>query len=636
MDNSLANNQQITNSGATPVPENSVKKVALSPWDEEPDLPLSMQTPKVAAQVAQVEPFLVPANPDLTPPAEQPVPAPIQPVQPSVEPQNQTALPVNNVVMRPPISAAMSHPTFVNSIKQAPQPAPPMVDALRSSKPAVSLASAVSEVEVPVSSLASFKPEQKAEPIAPSNANQSLIKKLLKPILLGIVGLFLILITLGYLTERGMVSLGLEKIYGAVKLETLWGGLPANAENALGIAFFKIKEGSGYGVSGNLSITINKDIKSEVTTPLISYLSNFLAIKPEKANFALKGDIEVANGAVAADQSNLPIYQITSPKIKELQADFNGSVSKKGNKIDLDLKRVIGSDKISLKSNEGKLWVLSDKVKFNDMAEAGKWLEYDFKPIKNKVLFDEIFSISSNGLTIDGRRTGSEKIDGVRSFRYKIDSLNLGDSLKGIGIDSSLIQEVSGEVWIGIKNKEIKRIILEAPIVPSKSVTLVKFTINFNGPAETFTPPESKSIINPAAVAAAKKIVEEAAARTVSDAANTAKQTESVAIIARDATRKADLASIKDALTAYKAKVGKYPVATTAVKLNNTSNAVAKKLIPTYIVTFPKDPKDPTYTYTYKSNSTGTTFTLSCKLENTADPEGTLVSGSYLYNLTDK
>jgi hypothetical protein len=104
--------------------------------------------------------------------------------------------------------------------------------------------------------------------------------------------------------------------------------------------------------------------------------------------------------------------------------------------------------------------------------------------------------------------------------------------------------------------------------------------------------------------------------------------------ITNDQQRKADLASIKEALEKYKLDNGSYPVSSTTDKTNDPSGVLMKTLVPKYLATLPVDPADPQYYYGYKS-ADGATFELTCVIENANDVEATKVGNIYLYKLTN-
>ncbi len=92
-------------------------------------------------------------------------------------------------------------------------------------------------------------------------------------------GFILILVSTVYLTEMGLLSLGVEKIYGMVALEQLWGGLPKNPDKALFVAFTELGESPEFKFSGTINATVDKTKNSPASKPLISMLNPVLIDK---------------------------------------------------------------------------------------------------------------------------------------------------------------------------------------------------------------------------------------------------------------------------------------------------------------------------------------------------------------------
>ena len=98
-----------------------------------------------------------------------------------------------------------------------------------------------------------------------------------------------------------------------------------------------------------------------------------------------------------------------------------------------------------------------------------------------------------------------------------------------------------------------------------------------------------------------------------------------------DATRKADLLKIKDALKAYYQATQSYPVSATVDKTNDP-NTVLKVLVPTYLPSLPTDPVSTKY---YGYTSDGKTFSLTSVLDDTTDLSGLKVGNYFIYKVTD-
>jgi len=101
----------------------------------------------------------------------------------------------------------------------------------------------------------------------------------------------------------------------------------------------------------------------------------------------------------------------------------------------------------------------------------------------------------------------------------------------------------------------------------------------------------------------------------------------------RDATRKADLAKIKDALKKYYQANQSYPEAKTLQKTSDPNCILESTLVPTFLDKLPVDPSSPTSYYGYISD--GKTFELTAALEDKTDAAGIQVGTYYIYKVTD-
>lgn len=118
---------------------------------------------------------------------------------------------------------------------------------------------------------------------------------------------------------------------------------------------------------------------------------------------------------------------------------------------------------------------------------------------------------------------------------------------------------------------------------------------------------------------------------TTPSTTTTTTPTTTTATNANDVQRKADLASLKDALKKYFAANQAYPIAATEQKTSDPSTALTV-LVPTYIVKLPTDSLTTQY-YGYKSD--GKTFEISAVLEDATDPSAIKVGNLYVYKVTD-
>lgn len=105
--------------------------------------------------------------------------------------------------------------------------------------------------------------------------------------------------------------------------------------------------------------------------------------------------------------------------------------------------------------------------------------------------------------------------------------------------------------------------------------------------------------------------------------------------LARDAVRKTHLARIAAALRNYASaqKPFGFPVAVEEIRLDRQS--ILDIPLKPYLGTLPRDPLSPDFYYSYRTDETGNNFTLRARLENRSDPEGELINGQLIYELTD-
>jgi hypothetical protein len=261
------------------------------------------------------------------------------------------------------------------------------------------------------------------------------------------------------------------------------------------------------------------------------------------------------------------------------------------------------SSTVTLVNDSGKLFVKSSgNVNYGSTDET-KWATYTLDQLKNESLVSNIFNLKTDsGFSVKGTRVGNEKVGAIRCYKYRIDSLEIGSSLSDIGITSDMVPTLSGEVWIGIKNKLIQRMNIKITTPVSSAVRMINLEMSFSD----F---DVKNSITK--VASADQVTPQN--------------------LTGDAKRKADVVALLAALKKYKNDNKSYPVSVDLLKLNSTDNTITKALVPRYLVSMPEDPKtqDGWY-YAYKS-ADGTKCSISARLENASDPEGSLINGVPLY-----
>lgn len=103
----------------------------------------------------------------------------------------------------------------------------------------------------------------------------------------------------------------------------------------------------------------------------------------------------------------------------------------------------------------------------------------------------------------------------------------------------------------------------------------------------------------------------------------------------RDSQRKQDLAGIKMYIDQYFTKNGKYPIAPSIEKIDNTSSTVYTALVPNIATALPNDPWAVSYGYWYGYKSAdSSSYDLTARLEDPTDPSGKQEDLYYIYRIT--
>lgn len=501
----------------------------------------------------------------------------------------------------------------------------------------------------------------------------------------------MVFVALIYLSEIGAISLGIENIYGAVGLEKIWGGLPKSAEQALGMAIVKNKEHLSFKYQGSITVTADKTKNSPIVSPLLSYGKNielqadFSTAFAEKATLAqydyyddyysdyysddsaststteTDTDTSVYSDDSARDSSDSSSSDIESPDptevddtdysndandsyvlheptLKQLEFEVEGKSNSESISSLITLKPLVGAEKyINLLNSAGNIYVKSDQIRYDDLAENGKWLQYQLNNLPSGNNFSELFNINfDSGFSIIGRRTGNEKISNIRCYKYKIDNLEIGDAFEQIGIPQESVNSISGNVWIGIKDHLIHKVSLE--IIPSIASSLTRIQIELNfleyDVSNEIIVPSLSDVIKADKAQSQEDIAEtdsnDGSAQINNDDTDQNIVADSTQRIANDAKRHQDLENIKTALQSYKAVNGRYPKSENFININSISNVVKQAIVPNYITSMPTDPKSSeSWWYGYKSD--GYSFTLSARFENINDKEVTKFGNVYLH-----
>jgi len=523
---------------------------------------------------------------------------------------------------------------------------------------------------IPVQSVVSPKPtsppkqqvplvENNQKPIQPAPHVQNQAPKtnpsLPKPskttgyIIAAAVGILILFSGSIFLTEYGLISLGLEKVYGAVHLEALWDGLPANAENAFLMSAAKVKSEQNFKVEGSAELTVNKGVKSEIISPIVAssvfpavvfkdesvgkkILATLAATESqtegvfeESTDDTTTTDPIVDSSSVTSDTSGTSSSSTSgagtsttsaTTTVEELELEISSAITDTVSGADIKVKsNKSQNSSISLINSDSNLFVkTSSDIVYNSTVKTG-WTKIDLKSSFEGKAKENFFgnSFSSSDFSIVGQRSGSEKIGGVRCFHYT-GKVSVGNSLNNFGIESSGISSFDIDYWLGIKDHLIYKI--ELKIIPGSqsAVTRIDSTLNFsdyNEASGEYSIPTASVPYAPA-----------------TNSTNVNLETEK----GRDSQRKSDLANIAQALETYHSASGRYPQVTGTAKISDQSGALFNALVPTYIRTLPIDPQDPKYYYGYVSD--GNTFKLSGVLEDKTDTQGKVVGNLLIYYLS--
>jgi len=423
--------------------------------------------------------------------------------------------------------------------------------------------------------------------------------------------LFLLIISgLIFVNEYGILNLGLERFYGAVKLEKLWGGLGKDGKTALEKSNKTMARIKSLNSTSDFELKIITDSFSEISTDLTNFLKNsqktarlpltrVLGESTDKlpSEITIRGDIFTE----FSDTDWKTNLILRFPEVETIKEIIGGET-----KVKIEL--IKKGDALYL-----RVPALADALK----SEENKWIK-----IKNTLDGIEISkSINQAEAVISGERVGWSKVGNTAVYVYnlKFDSQRIADLSTASKTISSYLEaeggdlsgvEISAKIYLGKRD----HLLYKEEISISRSGNEFRFTLvndKFNENGATIEAPTEEEI---------------------SEGDLSSLLANLSALGYPDIKRKRDLAQIANYLQSYKVEQGSYPDTGGAViKVNNENGVLYQSLIPNYVQSLPQDPKSPTYWYGYKSD--GAKFTLSCVLANKTDPEGVKVGDLYLYYL---
>lgn len=506
-------------------------------------------------------------------------------------------------------------------------------------------------------------PQQVTQPNAPTPQVSNVpVNRLKTFIIAGILGLIILFAGGIFLTEKGLISIGLEKVYGAVHLEALWRGLPANAENAFAISAVKMKSESSFKISGSATITVNKGVKSNFISPIVSSIAMpTIAFKDQQMGPAIKAvltavssdeiftdtsdtsadlfqtddttglsqsdssssttsdsssDAATAPTVGSSTTSGISTTQSSLTTIEELTTTISSQITDSVSGVDIGIKSSKNSNSsVQLVYAKNKMYLKSSSDIIYDTASKGGWTSFNLNKFGSDSPSQALWgnNFSGSNFSIVGSRGNGEVINGVRCFHYT-GRATIGDTLSNLGLTDSSVSSLDLDFWLGTKDHLLYKLTMKIIPGSQSAISRIDATLNFSDYGGS-----SSDFIVPATSLPYSGIT-----NVISADLSTAK--------GRDTQRKSDLASIAKSLESYHSAQNRYPQVLAAEKISSTAGTLYSALVPTYLTTLPLDPNSPTNYYGYKSD--GTTYNLTCVLEDTTDTSGKLVGSIYLYTLS--
>jgi len=466
------------------------------------------------------------------------------------------------------------------------------------------------------------------------------IQKIKMIVTAAVVGVFMLFVGGIYLTEAGLISIGLEKFYGLLHLEAIWGGLPNNSQNALAISASEMTKKDSYKVTANATMIINRGVKSDLISPIVA-VGTFpvFALRDQQIGEGIEAILTTVDEEFIEDESmedSLSATPTPSQSSSQESLEATGVANKKPTVEEFEVNLTSGFDnkvsgaKINLSStskpsstldlvySSGKLYVKTSKDIVFDPLISGSWLAYDLKKFKDPSPSTKFWSsnFTSSDFSLVGKRVGNETISGVRCFHYSAIA-TVGEALSDFGLSSDSLSSLEVEYWIGAKDHLVYQMKIKAIPTSKSAISRLDIVLNFSdyGSGDSgFILPATSTTAN-------------LGANTTDGQPTTADLTTSES---RDTKRKSDLANIAKALDSYQTNTGQYPISANE-KISSSAGTLYKSLVPNYITLLPIDPLDPTYYYGYDSD--GRSYTLSAVLEDTNDSDGRKIGNKNIYFL---
>lgn len=434
-------------------------------------------------------------------------------------------------------------------------------------------------------------------------------------------GLFLLII----LTIGG-ISLYKGDIYWV--RDMMGFGLPSNPNKAI------------EKVAGNMAAL--KGYKSDFSLNLVMNLDN------EKVNANINGKGEYNNSS-KENKIDLKIGDISTPEITESDKEMLDEIKK------LETSIITTKDEIFIKIEDE--WI---KLKTGDfttpqkLTNKSKDINENFSRLTGSIIY-------SNGVSKSGvadfdnlgnmvksvKKLKDEKVSGSSTYHFNVEidlakALDTDESFKSIpDFQKSIIREMISkyitlkmDFWITKKDLLIKKhsgafdISINASDFGGEGI--VKINLNFDETLKdynepiTINKPKDATEINEEMIMGLFNMLNPGGLPIGGEDIFG----ESTQEITRDSRRKADLNQIRTALEMYADdNNGKYPA-----KSDNSQDGIFLTELNNYIK-IPLDPSHPTYYYSYQPD--GSSYKLTCVLENPNDTDGKKSGNLNIYTLTN-
>ena len=420
---------------------------------------------------------------------------------------------------------------------------------------------------------AHIPPSSGSKPPVPGAAKT---RKRLPIWLFAILGLVLVSGILVVLSEYGVLSLGVEQLWG----------LSNRADQALSVAASTLTNNSNYRVTGKVivdnlvSSAASGSAPSQLTLEFVQNRSGGVSRTTGNATFHPTAGQEQLLGTLLAPAAPVPFEMI-----------------EQNNDLYIRIQQVDGDSQ----------WT---KLSAADLTDLG---------FQSGAGWPTLIQGIAKSLG-KGSRLAKQQVENVstKGYQTQISTSALSASFMKTSVGQA--DTLDAKAQLGIKDKRPYSVVLAGPIATGTLNANLNATINFSsfGQIEAIVPPTADHVI---VRSAASFLSEHGLLKADS-------------VIGRDVQRKADLRTIAVALVEYAAsqKPFGYPKVDGTVHLDKASD-IAQALAP-FLPKLPTDPLAADRYYGYQSD--GTSFSLTASLENSGDPAGKHSGSLVLYQVSSQ